>query len=1446
MGVHSFPAIIGRTIASRFCAVTALASCLPSFRAGLRLERLAALGLAFVALSSSWTDGVIAQNKIWIGASGDWALGTNWSPAGAPSSGVDIEINNSGTATLQTTGQSARIYLGRASGNAGTLNVLTGGQLSSGNVLVGDSGTGAASLDHATWTAGAFTVGNFGTGTLEVKPGGMLTSSGSSIGAQPNSTGTATVEGAASKWKLPGAADNLTVGGAGRAYLYVQQGGTMEDEVGIIAASATSHGEAHIDAATWTNRYQLTVGDLGWGQLYIDNGGTVTTTSNAYVGRSADANASIDMTGNSTLSVGGVMYVGNASTVNGAFLTVGTGSNVSADGGISIGELSGSKGVAGVNGTMKTNGTLTIGNSGAGTLFINGLVENNNGFAAYIGRASGSTGTVTLDGTSAKWKHSYTLEIGSSGDGTLNIIGGSTVENPNNSDVYIGRNGGSIGHANVTTSAWTTNGEFNVGYSGTGYLNVLTGGSVQTVDGYIGRQSLSSGTVKVDAGSTWTNTGSLYVGYEGTGIMDVDNGGSVTSVNGNLGYLGGAGTATIDGTAPDDSPSEWICSGDLSVGRFATGHLNVSGGANVQNAFGYIGRSSGSFGAATIDGKASLWKNTSELTVGSSATGLMDITGGGAVESTNGYIGKSSGSGASVVNVIGFTPDQSRWTNSGELNVGNSAKGTLNITGANVENTTGYISRNSGATDSVATVGGTGGLWTNSEELYVGYSAPGALNVNTGGRVENTNGYLGRSSGVTSTANVGAAGVWKNTGELYVGNSGTGKLNITGGGVVESNVGYVGRNSSSINNEVTIDGINGLQPSSWTIGGHLYAAYAGKGTVTVSGKGKLSSVNGYIGYQGSNSNGAVTVKNSLSKWTASGDITIGREGTGVLNIEDGGTVENTSATIGGTAAGANGTVNVKSIAGAGTATWINHSSLTVSSLGTDTGKLNITGDALVKCTAGLIGPTEGLSGTVTVDHGQWETDTLKIGILGIGKLDIKQGGTVKVLNSGNAVVGDLTTITADGDGTASVDGAASSLQVENGVLTIGNYGNGKLYVTNGAEVDSVSLVIGAQSGVFGDTSGEVTVDGKASPSDPSTLSVVGIGVGQSGTGKLNIKNGGNVLVSGPGNVAIGIFTGSNGTVKVDNSLLDMGGGLGIGILGSASLEIINGGNVKSKNGVIRRYEDITAPVPPLASVLVAGQGSRWDLTDTLEIGVGALARAEVKVRDGGIIKGPFAVIGPDGSLLGDGTVEADVENNGKVASGNSPGTLHIIGDYTQGSTGHLEVEMASATTHDLLDVTGSVTLGGALDIVLLNGYAPSPTDTFNIIASASSNGAFNQVTVSSPSGGVTGSFAMGPNSAGFALSNFLAGDYNGDRHVDIADFVGWRKGQGANYTPADYDTWRTHFGQTTSSGAENLASPVPEPASATLLLLAFALAASTFKYKAPIVVRRCRPSRNAP
>ena len=62
------------------------------------------------------------------------------------------------------------------------------------------------------------------------------------------------------------------------------------------------------------------------------------------------------------------------------------------------------------------------------------------------------------------------------------------------------------------------------------------------------------------------------------------------------------------------------------------------------------------------------------------------------------------------------------------------------------------------------------------------------------------------------------------------------------------------------------------------------------------------------------------------------------------------------------------------------------------------------------------------------------------------------------------------------------------------------------------------------------------------------------------------------------------------------------------------------------------------------------------------------------------------------------TIVGNVTNNGLIDYGGAIQTLLIYGNFTQGSSGQLNMRMANGGISDGLSVTGTATLGGTLDL----------------------------------------------------------------------------------------------------------------------------------------------------
>jgi hypothetical protein len=96
----------------------------------------------------------------------------------------------------------------------------------------------------------------------------------------------------------------------------------------------------------------------------------------------------------------------------------------------------------------------------------------------------------------------------------------------------------------------------------------------------------------------------------------------------------------------------------------------------------------------------------------------------------------------------------------------------------------------------------------------------------------------------------------------------------------------------------------------------------------------------------------------------------------------------------------------------------------------------------------------------------------------------------------------------------------------------------------------------------------------------------------------------------------------------------------------------------------------------------------------------------------------------DGELHGDGNVIGALSNDGLVSPGNSAGTLHCDGNYTQTADGELRIELASASSFDQLRITDAAALGGTLRVELLDGFLPSPGQSYPILTASAVSSTF--------------------------------------------------------------------------------------------------------------------------
>lgn len=517
---------------------------------------------------------------------------------------------------------------------------------------------------------------------------------------------------------------------------------------------------------------------------------------------------------------------------------------------------------------------------------------------------------------------------------------------------------------------------------------------------------------------------------------------------------------------------------------------------------------------------------------------------------------------------------------------------------------------------------------------------------------------------------------WAVGGDLRIGDTGAGQLDITAGGTVTNDLGTIGYDVGS-NGAVTVSGTDGSgNASTWTNTGELVVGQSGTGSLSILGGGKVSSASGTIG-NNAGSQGTVTVSGTdggvnASTWTNTGDLAVGSDGAGTLQILAGGRVSNAWGSI------RNGSSAL--VSGLGSS-WQNRGRLSVGAYGA--GTLRVEDGATVSSVDGVIG--DGSQGDAVLNGAgtTWtNTGQLVVGGYGAGTLRIENGATA---------ISDQGYIGANNTGSATVTGAGSRWLISNFGLTIGNDGTGSLTVENGGLVRANGRV---ELGVAAGSSGTLLLQG--TPSNRGILETNGI---WAGAGAASVTLDGGLLRATANRSAF--FSG----------------------FGSRTISIGANGGVIDTNG----YNIGISPTFTGAGALIKDGAGMLTLTgDSGATYTGAASVIGGTLAVNGVLGGTMEVI--SGRLQGIGTVGATISQpGGTIAPGNSIGTLTINGNYL-GNGGGLEIETVlggDTSPTDRLVITGS-TAGSTPVTVLNQGGAGAPTvEGIKIIdVGGASNGVF--------------------------------------------------------------------------------------------------------------------------
>jgi hypothetical protein len=357
---------------------------------------------------------------------------------------------------------------------------------------------------------------------------------------------------------------------------------------------------------------------------------------------------------------------------------------------------------------------------------------------------------------------------------------------------------------------------------------------------------------------------------------------------------------------------------------------------------------------------------------------------------------------------------------------------------------------------------------------------------------------------------------------------------------------------------------------------------------------------------------------------------------------------------------------------------------------------NITGGTLTSSSGGTIVQTAGSttltsvtnSGTFQIQNGAFVNPSGTL--INNGTLQINSGGSLTGLNLSTA------SATLTGNGTVVLNNNPASIIDGNGGLTFTNQ----------------STIQGG--GAIGP---HVTFMNKGTLSVPaaSTLNINGPFVNFSGT----TLRGGKYLVTGTLQ-----FTGANIITSAANLTLS----------GTAS-QIIdqNGGN-----GLAKFAANAAAGSFTLAGNRNFTTAAAFRNSGNMKISAGSvftLAPAKGYTQNGGstIVDGNLKaglINIQAGSVFGTNTLRGNVQSSGTITPGDSStqtGLLAITGNYTQNPAGSFNISIGGLTAgsqYAQLNVARAATLGGTLNLTLINGFVPNIGDTFKVLNASSVSGTF--------------------------------------------------------------------------------------------------------------------------
>lgn len=466
----------------------------------------------------------------------------------------------------------------------------------------------------------------------------------------------------------------------------------------------------------------------------------------------------------------------------------------------------------------------------------------------------------------------------------------------------------------------------------------------------------------------------------------------------------------------------------------------------------------------------------------------------------------------------------------------------------------------------------------------------------------------------------------------------------------------------------------------------------------------------------------VDVSGSTAGWSVDASITLGWVGAGTIQISDGAHVSVAGDIAAGVRDGSNGSIIVSD----------GGSYATLASIALGSGHES-TGNA---------------HGDMLITGGDSEVRSLNtyVGSYGSADATVRAGARLEAV--------ELLRVCSDSThGRLSIiDATAHARRV-----SIGEFG---------ADSDNRCSVRGIHAHLSADeqiTVGDNDVSGLLEVSSDAHVEVVEgyLDIGARGHGTMSLQTGATAACR---DSRIGWLPGSSGSIAIASSngvpsqyavtsRLSVGGGFGSAPGGPASVTV-------GSDGLLSVGVRLTTWRQGSVELRAGGRGL---------VGAGDLT----EVEPGSL------VIGPGGTLSGDGVIHGKVVNaGGLIDPGHSPGVLTIDGSLAinAASTMFLEIGGTAQGTYDQLDLRSSpsLALDGALHVRFVTGYIPHDGDAFNLFLMGKDTdiaGSFSQVHFDNLPQGWDYSLSFDATTGAIQLVIIACPvDFDGDGFVTSADF----------------------------------------------------------------------------